>query len=151
MFCRNCGTELTGSLEFCTTCGAKPMNGTRFCPWCGAQTTPMTELCVQCGTRVAEELEKKIEWDISPKSRLATTLLAFFLGGFGAHRFYIGKLETAIVMLFLGIVSAVTGGLLWLLVGQVCGIVLGIWVLVDFFVAVTGNMKDNERRLIKKW
>jgi len=127
------------------------MAGTRFCPWCGAPTIPTTELCVQCGTRVAGELEKKVEWGISPKSRLATTLLAFFFGGFGAHRFYIGKIGTAIVMLLLGIVGAVTTGLFWLFLGWFCVVALGIWVLVDFFVAVTGNMKDSEGKLIKKW
>ena len=37
--------------------------------------------------------------EISSKSRLAITLLSFFLGGFGAHRFYLGKIGTAIAML----------------------------------------------------
>ena len=33
---------------------------------------------------------------ISRKSRLVAFLLAFFLGMFGAHRFYVGKTGTAI-------------------------------------------------------
>jgi len=77
------------------------MSGTSFCHACGATTTPLTEICIKCGARVAKELAG----DISPKSRLAATLLAFFLGGFGAHRFYIGKTGTAVVMLILGIVG----------------------------------------------
>lgn len=70
--------------------------------------------------------------EVSPKSRLATTLLAFFLGEFGAHRFYLGKIGTAIAMLL------TCGG-------------LGIWALIDFIFAVTGTMKDNQGRPIKNW
>ncbi|MBI2330267.1 TM2 domain-containing protein [Candidatus Daviesbacteria bacterium] len=38
--------------------------------------------------------------EISHKSRLATSLLAWFLGTFGAHRFYLGKIGTGLLMLF---------------------------------------------------
>ena len=70
--------------------------------------------------------------EVSPKSRLATSLFAFFLGEFGAHRFYLGKIGTAILMLL------TAGG-------------LGIWALVDFILAVSGIMKDKESRPIKNW
>ena len=56
----------------------------------------------------------------------------FFLGEFGAHRFYLGKTGTAIAMIF------TLGG-------------LGIWALVDFIMAVVGVMKDKEGRPIKNW
>lgn len=69
---------------------------------------------------------------ISEKSRLAVTLFTFFLGEFGAHRFYLGKTGTAIAMLL------TFGG-------------LGIWALVDFILAVSGKMKDKEGRLITNW
>jgi len=107
MFCGNCGEELTGSPRFCIYCGAKPMAGTNFCPWCGAPTTILTETCVECGARIA----RKPAVDISPKFRLAATLLAFFFGIFGAHRFYVGKNETASVMLFFSILGLTILGL----------------------------------------
>jgi TM2 domain-containing membrane protein YozV len=155
MFCRNCGKELRGSLEFCKNCGAKPMAGTSFCPGCGAPTTPLAEICVKCGTRIAKELAG----GISPKSRLATTLLAFFLGVFGAHRFYVGKTESASLMLFLGIFGLATIlatiwlplNVEWFFVGVSFIIAVGIWAFVDFIFAVIGRMKDNEGRLIQKW
>jgi TM2 domain-containing membrane protein YozV len=137
-------------------CGAKPMAGTSFCPGCGAPTTPLTEICIKCGARIAKELAG----DISPKSRLATTLLAWFLGIFGAHRFYVGKTGTAIVMLLLGIAGLATillfSWLFWWLFwwpfgGGLFLIAVGIWAFVDFIFAVTGHMKDNEGRLIQKW
>jgi len=77
-------------------------------------------------------VETKMEEEISPKSRLAVTLLALFLGGLGIHRFYLGKIVTGILMLI------TAGG-------------LGIWTLVDFIMAVAGAMKDKEGKLIKNW
>ncbi len=43
--------------------------------------------------------------ELSPKSRLATVLLAWFLGTFGLHRFYIGKIGTGVAILILGILG----------------------------------------------
>jgi len=70
--------------------------------------------------------------EISPKSRLATTLLAWFLGEFGAHRFYLGKVGTGLLMLF------TLGG-------------FGIWALIDFIFAVSGLMTDSQGRRVKNW
>ena len=77
-------------------------------------------------------VETKMEEDISPKSRLAVSLFAWFLGCLGVHRFYLGKIGTGIAMLL------TLGG-------------LGIWTLIDFIYAVSGNMKDKEGKLIKNW
>ncbi len=92
--------------------------------------------------------------DISPKSRLRTALFAFFLGVFGAHRFYIGRTRTAIVMLLLTIAG--WGESILCFVGHGFFVAVwfimaaGIWAFVDFIVAVTGNMTDKEGRLIKE-
>jgi hypothetical protein len=128
MFCRNCGKELTGTPEICLGCGARPLVGTSFCNACGAETNPMAEICLKCGAR----LGKALDLDVSPKSRLAVALLAWFVGGLGIHRFYLGKIGTGILMI------VTLGG-------------LGIWTLVDFIVAVTGNMRDKDGKLIKNW
>jgi len=85
---------------------------------------------------------------VSPKSRLAATLLAFFLGEFGAHRFYTGKIGTAVVMLVLAIIGIAT---VWFLVGIAFLVAVGIWALVDFIFAVSGNMKDSQGRPITNW
>ena len=125
------------------------MDGTSFCHGCGAPTTPLTEICVKCGARVAKELAG----DISPKSRLATTLLAFFLGGVGAHRFYVGKTGTAIVMLLLTIAGVATTVFFfwWFFGGYIFFIAVGIWAFVDFIVAVIGSMRDKDGKRIQKW
>ncbi len=87
--------------------------------------------------------------EISSRSRLATVLLAFFLGIFGTHRFYIGKTRTAIVMLILSVFYLVTirfWGIMFISLA-----VVGLWALIDFIFALSGMMKDREGRVIKKW
>ncbi len=68
----------------------------------------------------------------SPKSRLAAALLAWFLGVFGVHRFYVGKIGTGLLMLF------TLGG-------------FGIWTLIDFIVILVGSFKDKEERVLSNW
>jgi hypothetical protein len=69
---------------------------------------------------------------ISHRSRLTTQLLAFFLGMFGAHRFYVGKIQTGLLML------VTLGG-------------LGIWWLVDNIVILGGGFRDAEGLLVHDW
>ncbi len=140
----------------CPECGAKPMKGTGFCSNCGAATTELTEMCVKCGARVGGVAAKAIAGDISPKSRLAVTLLSLFLGTIGVHRFYLGKIGTAIGMLALTIVGWATFIFFvgWFFLGFVGWFFLGavwIWALIDFIFAVSGHMRDTDGKLIEKW
>jgi hypothetical protein len=69
---------------------------------------------------------------VSPRSRLVTTLLCFFLGYLGIHRFYVGKNGTGIAQLL------TLGG-------------LGFWALIDFIMILTGSFKDKEERPVLNW
>jgi TM2 domain-containing membrane protein YozV len=122
-----------------------------FCPKCGKETSENQAFCASCGAPLSEAARQgsATAAGISPKSRLATTLLAWFLGYFGAHRFYIGKTGTAVVMLILGIVGWAT---IWIFgLGLLFIIPVGIWALVDFIFAVVGKMTDKDGLLIEKW
>ena len=66
----------------------------------------------------------------SDKEFVPTLMLCFFLGGFGVHRFYVGKTGTGIAQLF------TFGG-------------LGIWALIDFVMIATGSFTDAEGKPIK--
>ncbi len=86
--------------------------------------------------------------EISPKSRRTTTLLALFLGVFGAHRFYTGQTRTAIVMLSLSIVGAATA---WFVVGIPFILCVSAWALLDFISAIAGVARDNQCRIVRNW
>jgi TM2 domain-containing membrane protein YozV len=66
------------------------------------------------------------------KRILPAGLLCFFLGVFGAHRFYVGKIGTGLLQLF------TLGG-------------LGIWMLVDLILLVSGEFRDKEGNRITEW
>ena len=69
----------------------------------------------------------------SDKTRLVALLLCFFLGVFGAHRFYVGKTGTAILTI------VTIGG------------VFGIWPLIDLIMIIIGSFKDKDDRVLEAW
>jgi len=71
----------------------------------------------------------------SDKELTVALFLSIFFGGFGVHRFYVGKIGSGIAMLlltlsFIGIFISV------------------IWILVDIIIIATGNFKDKEGKLV---
>jgi TM2 domain-containing membrane protein YozV len=85
-----------------------------------------------------EERDASTGEAISDRLILPAFLLAFFVGVFGVHRFYVGKTGSGIAMLLLTLT----------LVGA---IVTGIWALVDWIVIVCGGFRDAEGRLLRRW
>jgi len=67
---------------------------------------------------------------ISEKGFVPTALLCFFLGVFGVHRFYVGKVGTGIIQLL------TLGG-------------LGIWALIDLIMIICGTFSDKNGAKIK--
>ena len=126
--------------------------------------------CTKCGARVAPVVDQQAG-DMSPKSQLATSFLAFMIGNLGAHRFYVGKIRTAILMLAisvlgfgcgmgLGLFAATTAtkadmesGMFTagMMLSLLCCWGMAIWALIDFIIAVTGNFKDSHGKIIQKW
>lgn len=68
----------------------------------------------------------------SERSRGVTLALAAILGPFGAHRFYVGKNGTGMLML------GTLGG-------------LGVWYLYDLITIVGGSFRDASGRLVTRW
>lgn len=109
-------------MVFCTACGKQIHESAPTCPGCGApQQARMA--APPMPARVVSPTDKRI---------LPAFLLCFFVGVFGAHRFYVGKVGTAIAMIF------TLGG-------------LGIWALIDLIMIVTGSFKDSEGHRITEW
>jgi hypothetical protein len=100
----------------------------KYCHACAGVIDALAVVCPRCGVMQPTPVglldsEKRI---------LPAFLLCFFLGVFGAHRFYAGKIPTAVLQLL------TLGG-------------LGIWALVDFIMIVSGNFRDGEGEKITSW
>lgn len=86
-------------------------------------------------TEKVEELELT---GVSKKSRLVAFLLAFFLGGFGLHRFYVRKIGSGLAQLLFTI--TIIGAL-----------ITGIWVIIDMIFILLGGFSDSKGKLLKNW
>lgn len=87
-------------------------------------------------------IEQRISNDA--KSPVVAYLLAIFLGGFGAHRFYLGKGFSGGIMAvlwLLGFLFTFVFGLGLLLLFP-----LGIWVLIDLFL-IPGMIERDRNRM----
>lgn len=79
-------------------------------------------------------------YDANKKSVGVTYLLWFFLGGVGGHRFYAGKIGSAITLLLitlLGILLSTVG------IGVLFLCITAIWVIVDAFLIPGWIRKKN--------
>lgn len=106
VFCRGCGKEIHDSAPVCPSCGAVQIQ----------QQTQQQPQAVSA----------------SDKRILPAFLLCFFLGIFGAHRFYVGKIGSGVAQLL------TIGG-------------LGIWALVDLILLVCGAFTDGAGNKITLW
>ncbi|HKP49017.1 MAG TPA: TM2 domain-containing protein [Gemmatimonadales bacterium] len=75
---------------------------------------------------------REVSGGTSEKSRGVALALAAILGPFGAHRFYVGKTGTGILML------CTLGG-------------AGLWYLYDLIMVAGGSFRDAHGRLVCIW
>ena len=81
------------------------------------------------------------------KSAGVAYLLWFFTGGLGGHRFYLGRIGSAIAVLLMTIVGFAT---IAIGVGAVLLVMVGIWVLIDAFLIpgmIQRHKEDVRRKL----
>lgn len=70
-----------------------------FCSECGEIIKAKAEICPKCGVRQNPPPNVFRATTISGKSRIAAALFAFFLGGLGVHKFYLGRVGQGILYL----------------------------------------------------
>lgn len=108
MFCTKCGTQIDDAAVICPHCGVPTQNYQQNAQ--PQQQQPVINVVntnTNTNTVVAGGGKAKNKW--------VSLLLCFFLGAFGAHKFYEGKIG-------MGILYLLTVGL------------FGIGALIDFFV-----------------
>ena len=118
------------------------------CPVCGEVTTSSSNLykvkCARCGNeyipgnQVPPSFSRGV-FDDGPsgKSRGVAALLAFFLGCFGVHYFYLGKNTAGVICLLVSLLS--------------CGILAGIVEILSIVSSVlmlTANEEDFEEKYV---
>lgn len=139
-FCTYCGTQISSS-HMCVKCG-KGFEG-NFCPNCGTSVVQQRQTqssaqyqaqnVQQPPTIIINNANTNTNMNsnygggfssISVKSRWLAFFLCLFVGIFGIHRFYVGKVGTGIIWLF-------TGG------------ALGIGWVIDLVVIFSGGFRDS--------
>jgi TM2 domain-containing membrane protein YozV len=109
------------AMVFCTGCGKQIHDSAPTCPSCGA---------VQLSRPVQAMMPVAVS--ATDKRILPAFLLCFFVGVFGAHRFYVGKVGSGVAQLL------TIGG-------------LGVWALVDLILILCGAFTDVNGIQIKQW
>ena len=111
------------TMVYCTACGKQIHESATSCPACGAVQQSRPAIAAVAMPSMASATDKRI---------LPAFLLCFFVGLFGAHRFYVGKVGTGIAQIF------TIGG-------------LGIWTLIDLIMILTGSFTDKNGVRIREW
>lgn len=94
-----------------------------FCRGCGKEIHDSAAACPHCG---ADQHRSRAKiGGVSNKEYWTATLLCFFLGVFGVHRFYVGKVGSGIAQLL------TFGG-------------LGFWTFYDLMMIMTSNFEDSD-------
>jgi hypothetical protein len=128
MKCPNCGASIYDDINRCQYCGSYISSNQHTS---SAQQPVVVNVYPQAQPQQETVVHHiyQSETHCSPKSRLVALLLCFFFGGFGFHKFYLGRVGMGILYLF-------TLGL------------CGIGVLVDLLVLLLGSPRDSQGMLL---
>ncbi len=91
-------------------------NSKKFCYKCGNELFEEAEVCPKCGVR-QPSLKKE------NRSKVGAALFAFFLGGLGIHKFYLGKSKVGIIYLVISLLTFGIGLVILWLVSFIEGII----------------------------
>jgi TM2 domain-containing membrane protein YozV len=92
----------------------------------------------------ADRTQEMMRYDANKKSLIVAYLLWFFLGWFGLHRFYLGKIFSGVVLLLLWLACA-SLTLLTLGIGYISFLIPALWLFVDaFLIPVIVRRYNNE-------
>ncbi len=80
---------------------------------------------------------------IRERSAVVAYVLWFFLGHFGVHRFYLGRIGSGVCQLALFLIGGAT---VWFLIGLIPLGILWLWLFLDIFL-IPGMTRSEERRL----
>jgi TM2 domain-containing membrane protein YozV len=100
----------------------------KYCFNCGAAIDSKAAICPKCGVSQPDAIKNQT----LNQNWLIALLLCVFVGVFGIHRFYLGRVGTGILMLI------TFGG-------------FGIWYVIDIILIVLGQLRDRNGQLVKPY
>lgn len=126
--------EANASQKYCKHCGQLIDKECVICPMCGKQVEDLANRQPQQIVINNQNTNTNENVNVNgvmppPKSKMVALLLCIFLGFFGAHRLYVGKVGTGIVWLF-------TAGL------------FGIGWIADIILIAIGSFRDRWGRAL---
>ncbi len=143
MFCKYCGNELGENADFCVKCGR------------------MTDKCQ--GGKIGANGVAVQDANLSKKSRVVAGLLGIFLGEFGAHNFYVGKVGRGLCQLLLTLFGgffvfmiavfsgSIVGAEIWIGLSAlglsmifVVPFAVGVWAFIEAICCFVGTYEDSE-------
>ena len=115
--CKECGREVSDQAISCPHCGSPVKDTSKmFCMHCGETIDKNCVICPKCGKQVnsieSQNNEKNIIINnsnaasavnrnhVREKNKWVAFLLCLFLGAFGVHKFYEGKVILGIIYIF---------------------------------------------------
>lgn len=140
MFCKNCGKEIDEQAAICVNCGYKNGDGNNYCQHCGEKVDSGASICLKCGYSLENKKNNTKsgvagdDAEVGEKSRLTAGLLGCFLGGIGAHDFYLGNNKRAVLHILASVCCG--AGIIW-------GLIDGIMIFCD------KKYKDAEGKLLR--
>lgn len=124
----------------CVYCRGKIERGATSCPHCGApvtsdeggrfETNDISDMLKKAVDKVIGDKEAR---QSGLKNRYIAAILGIFLGTFGIHNFYLGRIPRAVFQLILGVTGVLTA-------------VSAIWGFVEGLLCLFGNYKDGKGR-----
>jgi ribosomal protein S27AE len=87
---------------------------TKFCKDCGEKINAKAEICPKCGVR-----QESANILAGGRNRIVAALFGIFLGGLGAHKFYLGEIGWGVVYLIF----------CWTFIPAIAGLIEGIMFL----------------------
>lgn len=103
--------------------------GSKYCFRCGKSIDVLAEICPKCGVR------QSLSQQNMNKNRFIAALLAFFLGGFGIHKFYLGRNGQGILYLLF----------VWTLIPSFISVIDGVHYLILSDEAFTEKFQGNDK------
>ncbi len=104
--------------------------GTKKCPHCGAEIDENATRCYNCQHWMTEA--EGVVCESKPQDFLSTALFAWFLGGFGIHRFWTGHIAIGVAQLL------TLGG-------------CGIWSIIDLILICFNKFRDAQGRELRNY